>query len=280
METKNVAIRKIIADSYSATVNDRIVNESPLQIMITYGNTTERKTENLSVTMRTQGDDFNLVRGFLFCEGIIKKSSDVISMKHIGTPEGTPDENMLLVELAPHVSFSGTDKKRNFIASSACGFCGKSGSDITSQQNVSASAYNEVKVKASIIYKLPSLLQSSQGLFNTTGGAHAVALSNTEGEIIYISEDVGRHNAMDKMVGAMLTQNALPLKNNIVLFSGRLSYELVQKSLAAGIPIVCAIGAPTTLAIELAEENAMTVIGFLKSKSFNIYCGAQRIIQL
>jgi FdhD protein len=116
-------------------------------------------------------------------------------------------------------------------------------------------------------------------LFSETGGAHAVALVNENGKIIYISEDVGRHNAMDKMVGAMLMQNALPLQNNIVLFSGRLSYELVQKSVASGIPVVCAIGAPTTLAIELAEKNGLTIVGFLKNKSFNIYCGARRIIQ-
>jgi FdhD protein len=273
MKTKSIAITKMSYNSFYENVQDKIVNESPLQILVSYGNAEERKTENLSVTMRTQGDDFNLVSGFLFCEGIIKKSPDIVSMKHTGV-----GENTVLVELSTTVEFNPDQSKRNFVATSACGYCGKRINDIGSQQSAS-SVNGEIKICASVLYNLPSLLQSSQGLFSETGGAHAVALVNTEGEIIYTSEDVGRHNAMDKMIGAMLMQNALPLKNNMVLFSGRLGYELVQKSVAAGISIVCAIGAPTTLAIELAEENRITVIGFLKNKSFNIYTGAQRIIQ-
>ena len=272
MKTKSVSITKFNGDSYSETVHDKIVNESPLQIIVEYGNANNRRTENLSVTMRTQGDDFNLVKGFLFCEGIIKSAQDIISIKHIDA-----EENIMLVELSPNVLFNPNDKKRNFIACSACGFCGKSISDIALQSL--SSINSDIKIHASVLYNLPALLKSSQGLFSETGGAHAVALANAEGEIIQISEDVGRHNAMDKMIGAMLAKNAIPLKNNIVLFSGRLSYELVQKAVAAAIPIVCAIGAPTTLAIELAEENNITVVGFLKNESFNIYCSPQRIIQ-
>ena len=275
MKTKSITITKVNDDSVSSVTQDKIVNESPLQIMVEYGNVNNRQTEDLSVTMRTQGDDYNLVRGFLFCEGIIKKSSDIVSIKHV-TPANILDEDTVLVELSPEILFNANDKKRNFIASSACGFCGKSINDIESQ--TISSINSDIKIYASVLYDLPASLKSSQGLFSETGGAHAVALVNAKGEIINISEDVGRHNAMDKMVGAMLTQNALPLKNNIVLFSGRLSYELVQKAAAAGIPMACAIGAPTTLAIELAEENNITVVGFLKNKSFNIYCGAERII--
>jgi len=275
MKTKRIAITKVNDNFFSSIVQDRIVNESPLQIVIGYGSADQRKTENLSVTMRTQGDDFNLVTGFLFCEGIIKKSSDIISMKHIRA-EDSFDEDTLLVELSQGISFNPNEMKRNFVASSACGYCGKSTNDITSQPALLLN--NGIKIQASTLYDLPEGLRSSQGLFSETGGAHAVALTNQYGEMIYISEDVGRHNAMDKMVGAMLMQNALPLANNVVLFSGRLSYELVQKSVAAGIPIVCAIGAPTTLAIELANENGITIVGFLKNKSFNIYCNAQRII--
>ena len=273
MKTKSITITKVNDDSVSSVMEDKIVNESPLQIIVEYGNVNSRQTEDLSVTMRTQGDDYNLVRGFLFCEGIIKKSSDIVSIKHV-TPANILDA--VLVELSPEILFNANDKKRNFIASSACGFCGKSINDIESQ--TISSINSDIKIYASVLYDLPASLKSSQGLFSETGGAHAVALVNAKGEIINISEDVGRHNAMDKMVGAMLTQNALPLKNNIVLFSGRLSYELVQKAAAAGIPMACAIGAPTTLAIELAEENNITVVGFLKNKSFNIYCGAERII--
>jgi len=276
MKTRSITIVKVDSNSFSETVQDKIVNESPLQIIIMYGDLNNRKTENLSVTMRTQGDDFNLVSGFLFCENIIKRSSDIVVMKHVNV-DNSFDEDTMLVELSSEVLFNPNEKKRNFITSSACGFCGKSISDITSQTN---SAINsDIKIHTSVLYNLPQLLKSSQGLFSETGGAHAVALANEYGEIVCITEDVGRHNAMDKMVGVMLMQNALPLKNNIALFSGRLSYELVQKAVAAGVPIICSIGAPTTLAIESAEENNITVVGFLKKHSFNIYCGAQRIIQ-
>jgi FdhD protein len=275
MKTKSITISKVHDDSILETVQDTIINESPLQIVIGYGNINNRKKENLSVTMRTQGDDFNLVIGFLFCEGIIKKASDIISIEQAASVN--TGEDSVLVELSPEILFNPNEKKRNFIASSACGFCGKSMNDImitnTSKIN------NDIKIQAAVLYDLPASLQSSQGLFSETGGAHSVALANKNGEIIYISEDVGRHNAMDKMVGAMLMQNIVPLKNNIILFSGRLSYELVQKSIAAGIPLICSIGAPTTLAIELAEQNSITVVGFLKNKSFNIYCGTERIIQ-
>jgi FdhD protein len=272
MKTKSITITKVENNSYPEIVQDKIVNESPLQILLVYGEKKNKKTENLSVTMRTQGDDFNLVKGFLFCESIIKKANDIFSIKHIDA-----EKNIVHVELSPNIFFNPDAKKRNFIASSACGYCGKSINDISSQAN--SLVCSKIKISASLLYNLPALLRSSQGLFSETGGAHAVALATAEGEIIHISEDVGRHNAMDKMTGAMLSKNAIPLENNIVLFSGRLSYELVQKAVAAGIPIVCAIGAPTTLAIELAEKNNITVVGFLKNKSFNIYCGAQRIIQ-
>lgn len=276
MKTKSITIIKLNNGSSFLTVEDTIVNESPLQIVVEYGNAENRYRENLSVTMRTQGDDLNLVKGFLFCEGIIKKSSDIVSMKHVND-NNSLDENTLLVELSSNVLFNPNDKKRNFIASSACGFCGKSANDISSQMNSSVNI--DIKIHASALYHLPESLRSTQGLFAETGGAHAVALATENGEIIHVSEDVGRHNAMDKMIGAMLTKSAIPLSNNIVLFSGRLSYELVQKAVSAGIPVICAIGAPTTLAIELAEENNITVVGFLKNKSFNIYCGAERIIQ-
>ena len=273
MKTKNIIITKVNNSSFYSNVQDCIVNESPLQIILTYGTTTQKKTEPLSVTMRTPDDDFHLVTGFLFCEGIIKNASDILSLKHIDA-----EKNTLLVELSPDVIFNSDEKKRNFIASSACGFCGKTINDV-SAQNISTSINNEIKISAFTLYKLPSLLRTSQSLFTETGGAHAVALVSTNGEIIQINEDVGRHNAMDKLVGAMLNKNALPLSDYILLFSGRLGYELVQKAVAAGISVICSIGAPTSLAVEVAQQNNITIVGFLKNESFNIYCCGQRIIQ-
>lgn len=272
--TKNIGMQKVESNN-SIQKEDCVIEESPLQIVIEHGNENNRKQESLSVTMRTPGDDVNLVSGFLFCEGFIQKAADILSIKHIGN---AGDESAIMVVLAPYVYIDIESKKRNFVAAASCGFCGKTNADIISQQ-VFAPLNKNVQINARQLYHLPELLNTSQNLFTQTGGSHAVALINTNAELIHICEDVGRHNAMDKLVGTMLGKNLLPLKEYMILFSGRLGYELVQKSLMAGIPIVCAIGAPSSLALEFAEKNGMTIIGFLKNNSFNIYCGAERIIQ-
>lgn len=276
--TKNISIHKIANNSITQK-QDCIVEESPLQIIVAYGAANARKRETLSVTMRTPGDDFNMVTGFLFCESIIQQSTDILSIKYLGNPDDeTLQENIVLVELAAHVVFNIEDKKRNFLSAASCGFCGKTNADMIRQQLFFPISSN-MQLHAEMLYQLPDLLNASQSLFTQTGGAHAVALINASGELIHISEDVGRHNAMDKLVGAQLKKKQLPLKDHLVLFSGRLSYELLQKSLMAGISMVCAIGAPSTLAVELAEDHGVTLIGFLKNNSFNIYCGTERIIQ-
>jgi len=275
---KNIRIKRIEKNNTSEK-SDVVIQESPLQIIVAYGEVNNRKKETLSVTMRTPGSDFEMVTGFLFCEGFIQSASDILSMRFIGNPvDITLQENTMLVEIAAHVSFNIENKKRNFLSAASCGFCGKTNADMINQQAF-IPLTNTFKINVECLYHLPELLNRSQNLFTQTGGAHAVALINAEGNIIYTREDVGRHNAMDKLVGTMLKKKLLPLNNYIVLFSGRLSYELLQKSLMAGIPIVCAIGAPSSLAIEMAEDNGITLIGFLKNDSFNIYCGAERIIQ-
>ena len=274
MKTKSITITKVNDDSVSSVTQDKIVNESPLQIIVEYGNVNNRQTEDLSVTMRTQGDDYNLVRGFLFCEGIIKKSSDIVSIKH-ATPANILDEDTVLVELSPEILFNPNDKKRNFIASSACGFCGKSINDIESQ--TISSINSDIKIYASVLYDLPASLKSSQGLFSETGGAHAVALVNAKGEIINISEDVGRHNALDKLIGWGLLNQQLPFHDKVLMVSGRASYELLQKCYVAGAPIFCAVSAPSSLAVEVAERFGITLIGFLRGNRFNIYTGIERI---
>jgi len=273
-DTKSIVIHKIENRSI-VQKEDCIVEESPLQIVIEYGNENSRKQESLSVTMRTPGNDYNLVTGFLFCEGFIRNASDILSIKHIGN---TADESAIMVELEPDVHVDIESKKRNFVSAASCGFCGKTNADIISQQ-VFAPLNNNFKINVQQLYQLPQLLNTSQNLFTQTGGSHAVALISAYADLMHICEDVGRHNAMDKLVGTMLNKSLLPLNEHIVLFSGRLGYELVQKSLTAGIPVVCAIGAPSSLAIELAAKNGMTIIGFLKNGSFNIYCGVERIIQ-
>lgn len=266
--TKHISISRINA-ALALQKEDVVIEEAPLQIILTYGSENSRTTESLSVTMRTPGDDHNLVIGFLFGEGIIQSATDVTGITHT-------DENTLIAALAPHVTFDATKQKRNFVTSSACGFCGKTDLAIMPQQQNSNNS--SFQIHSSVLMQLPAQLNNAQNLFTQTGGAHAVALFNSNGELIHISEDVGRHNAMDKLIGAMLLKNALPLSHHIVLFSGRLGYELVQKAAAAGIPAIAAIGAPTSLAIDIAKESGITVTGFLKENSFNIYCGTHCII--
>jgi FdhD protein len=270
-KVKSVVINKCSANGEIQSVQDKIVTEAPLQILIGYNSNGNRTTALLSVTMRTPGDDHHLVTGFLYNEGIIKNAGDIISTKHIND-----DENMLLAELADHVVYDPDANKRNFIANSSCGFCGRM--EDTSKQYIFSGAHESIHIAVNVLYGLPSALRSAQGIFSETGGAHAVALVNLQSRLLHLCEDAGRHNAMDKLTGILLEQNMLPVQNAIVVFSGRLSYELIQKSLMAGVQVVCGIGAPTSLAIELAEQNGITVIGFLKSSSMNIYCGAERII--
>lgn len=256
---------------------DLVIKEAPLEISVAYGPVSDRKKELLSVTMRTPGDDFNMVAGFLFAEHIIHRASDIVSVRFTGNyDEEELQENSLIVELSSKIQIDFSERK-NFLTSSACGFCGRGAFDPGASEGVHIPFAGEEKVFAETLYQLPFLLQSSQGLFAETGGSHAVALITFDGKLLKIFEDVGRHNAMDKLIGFMLKQDAIPLTNRMALYSGRLSYELVQKSLAAGIPVVCSIGAPTSLAIELASDYNMTVIGFLKKERMNIYSGAERI---
>jgi len=274
---QNLSIAKIVGTEIQR-VSDVVIKEAPLEINVSYGRTGDRRKEILSVTMRTPGDDFSLVTGFLFGEHIIQWASDILSIKFTGNyDEEALQESSLLVELSPEVKVDFSEKKR-FLTSSACGFCGRSAFDVAGNDGVYLPMATDEKVLVNTLYSLPSLLQSSQGLFAETGGSHAVALLTFDGTLLKISEDVGRHNAMDKLVGSLLKQHSIPLSNRIALFSGRLSYELVQKSLAAGIPVVCSIGAPTSLAIELASDYNMTVVGFLKRDRMNIYSGAERVV--
>lgn len=256
---------------------DSVVREAPLEISVAYGSAGNRRKEILSVTMRTPGDDFNMVTGFLFAEQIIHHASEIISIRFTGNyDEEVLQENSLLVELAPEVKVDFSERKK-ILTNSACGFCGRAAFDMSASEGTYIPLFTEKKISVNTLCQLPAILQSSQELFAETGGSHAVALLTFDGSLTKVFEDVGRHNAMDKLIGFMLKQQAIPLTNKIVLFSGRLSYELVQKSLAAGIPVVCSIGAPTSLAIELASDYNMTLIGFLRKDRMNIYCGAERI---
>jgi FdhD protein len=228
-----------------------------------------RRTFSLAVTMRTPGNDLELAIGFLFTEHIIHRMTDVVKHRVMA-------ENRLLLELDPDCFFDEEALKRYLYTSSSCGVCGKASLERVRLTVPYLLKPETPKLKSATVCRWPKVMQSRQSLFDQTGGIHAVGLFQ-QGEMLLVREDVGRHNAMDKLLGASLSQNTLPLDQLAVLVSGRASFELVQKDLMAGIPVLAALGAPSSLAIDLAADHNMTLIGFLKNSGFNVYSGAGRI---
>lgn len=258
---------------------DLLAVEEPMEIRLGYGPPDDRQQTSLAVTMRTPGHDLELALGFLYAEGIIQTMDQVLSIRHCVDKEVEEEarKNIVRAELIPEVEPDWERLQRNFFTSSSCGICGKA--SIESVQMTACPALPEPTpwLSADIILTLPETLRQSQTSFRHTGGLHAAALFNQKGELILVREDVGRHNAMDKLVGAALHQGLLPLDAYICQLSGRLSFELVQKSLIAGIPVLLAIGAPSSLAVSLSQEFKQTLIGFVKKDRFNIYTGIERI---
>ncbi|MCU0398769.1 MAG: formate dehydrogenase accessory sulfurtransferase FdhD [Cyclobacteriaceae bacterium] len=255
---------------------DLVAVEEPLEIRIGYGATNYRQQKSLAVTMRTPGNDIELTLGFLVTEGIIESFDQVESIKHCNDVGRTEEkENIFRVELKPDVVFDFQKLQRNFYTTSSCGVCGKSSIDaITAKCRELSSDW---RLNSELIYSLPEKLRKAQRVFEHTGGLHACGLFSRTGELVLLREDVGRHNALDKVIGAMLLKSFLPLNDFIVMVSGRASFELVQKAALAGIPIMAAVGAPSSLAVSLANDCGMTLIGFLREERFNVYAHAQRL---
>ena len=253
--------------------DDILVVEEPLEMRIRYGDLMNRKEMNLAITMRTPGYDFELVRGFLFTEGIIQSAQDIISIKYCINTKQEEENNIVKIELVESIQLNEHLFKRNFYMSSSCGVCGKSSIESV-MENCRLKIIQHKKFKASLLLQLPELLRNEQISFKYTGGLHASALFNEDGKIIVLREDVGRHNALDKVIGASLEQN---LQDFGLILSGRVSFELMQKAAMAGIQLVCAIGAPSSLAVEMAQEFNISLIGFLKQDKMNVYTGVERI---
>jgi FdhD protein len=249
---------------------DLLAVEQPLEIKIVYGPENDRQQKNISVTMCTPGHDEELAVGFLFTEGIITGKEDIMNC-------GTAGNNVVIATLRPGISFDLKKIERHFYTSSSCGVCGKSSIDAVKNIFTNNGAKDNISINAAILTKLPDTLRKQQEVFEHTGGLHASALFDLAGNLLLTREDVGRHNALDKLVGAVLMAGDLPLDHHILLLSGRASFELIQKAAMAGIKFVCAVGAPSSLAVELAKETDMTLVGFLRDGRFNIYCGEQRI---
>ena len=261
-----------------SSLEDLVSIEEPLEMIIRYKKDNEWVDNSISITMRTPKNDENLITGLLFCEGIINKISDIEKIELMGEKVGKYDlQNKICVTLGNSENLDTKHLKRNFLTNSSCGVCGKTSMD--SLEIICKTKINKdvPKIKTDLITKIPDLLRQSQSEFSKTGGIHASALFNKEGKALVIKEDVGRHNALDKVIGYALKKSIFNTKNQFIACSGRLSFELVQKTLMANIGLLMGVGAPTSLAIDLAKRFDMTLIGFVKSDGFNIYCGENRI---
>lgn len=269
---ENINIKKVsLGDCIMVT--DQVAVEEPLGIVLEYSTANGRMQKNVSVTMRTPGNDEELAAGFLFTEGIITNPSGIKSIHHTAA-----DENKIIVTLHENIFPAFNNTERNFYSTSSCGICGKASIDAIRTGSAYQNEKDDIVIEAGHLYGLQDSLRQQQQVFENTGGIHASALFNKEANLVDLREDVGRHNALDKLIGTALLQNKLPLINEILLLSGRASFELVQKAAMAGIRIIVAVGAPSSLAVELAEEHDITLIGFLRNNRFNIYSGYQRII--
>jgi FdhD protein len=224
--------------------------------------------------MRTPGNDEELAVGFLFTEGIISSIHDISDVGYC-----KPDnKNIICVQLSDTSGKEFAVPERNFYTTSSCGVCGKASIEAVKTVCSIPETFDTIRIPSSVLYELPGKLRSTQDVFENTGGLHACALFDTAGNLLLSREDVGRHNAVDKLIGAALLAGLVPLHEHVLMLSGRISFELVQKAVLAGIKIVAAVGAPSSLAAEMAEEQGMTLIGFLRGERFNIYSGAERIL--
>ena len=260
-------------------IDDLISIEEPLEISIKYKEQNKWLTSSLSITMRTPGHDEDLVRGFLFNEQIIQNLNEIKNIENIGEKVGQYKiQNKILITLNNSKNINISKIKKDFLTNSSCGVCGKSSLDALEIIKKEKTFKTEPKLAKDVIVRSPSILRQNQTEFSKTGGIHASGLFSVDGKLISLREDVGRHNALDKMIGNALNENQIEPKNQFITCSGRLNFELVQKVLMTNIGLMIGVGAPTSLAIDLANRFDMTLIGFVKEDSFNIYTNNQKVI--
>ena len=260
-------------------INDLISIEEPLEISLKYKKQDKWINQTLSITMRTPGNDEDLVRGFLFNEQIVKSINDIESIEAYGNKVGQYKiQNRILATLNNSENINISKIKRDFLTNSSCGVCGKSSLDALEIIKQTKTNANEPKISKEVIIQSPKVLQESQSEFSKTGGIHASGLFESNGKLIALKEDVGRHNALDKLIGCVLRENQINPKIQFITCSGRLNFELVQKVLMTNIGILIGVGAPTSLAIDLANKFDITLIGFVKRDSFNIYTNNKKVI--
>jgi FdhD protein len=275
-------------------VQDAVAVEEPLEIQLAYGAANDRKVKSISITMRTPGNDEELAAGFLMTEGVLRDPTHIASIgapsavstasrstadsRRMAVPAGMRSQT-IRVELSPEIELSMSTLERNFYTTSSCGVCGKA-SLLALRTLCPLPQQDNFAIHSNVVSSLPQQLQASQAAFRKTGGLHAASLFTADGQLHSVREDVGRHNALDKVLGEAFLQDIVPLSNHLLLLSGRASFELLQKAVMGGIPMVAAIGAPSSLAIEVAREFSITLVGFLRPESFNIYSRPERLLGL
>jgi FdhD protein len=264
-----------MADGRFVDRKDVVTVEEPLEIRVEFTRNGARETSAVSVTMRTPGDDFELAAGFLFGEGLVRRREDVVEISYCQGDE--PTYNIVVVKLRSGAFFDPGALSRNFYMSSSCGVCGKASLEAVEVRGCEQLPDEGLSLDPAILSDLPGRLRARQGVFDRTGGIHAAGRFDELGELVSVREDVGRHNAVDKIVGEAFLAGELPLGRAVLAVSGRTSFEIMQKALAAGIPLVVAVGAPSSLAVELARRFNMSLLGFTRSEGFNVYAGVQRI---
>lgn len=263
MSTTNIRVTRVSADSCDVA-DDVVPIEEPLEIAAAWFADGEPREKTISVTMRTPGDDFDLAVGFLFSEGLIRSADDFESVRHWGSP------NKVRVALQPHARIDTSKLERHFYTTSSCGVCGKT--SIDALRVASCAVPPSPPVSAEVVRSLPAALHEAQSAFHTTGGVHGAAVFDRDGRLLRVREDIGRHNAVDKVLGSFIRERA-SLADTILMVSSRGSFEIVQKAIVAGIPAVAFIGGPSSLAVDLAREFNVTLLGFVRDGRFNVYTG-------
>ena len=266
IKMKKVSVNELL------DADDELAVEEPLEINVRYDSNGIPVQKCISITMRTPGNDEELGVGFLFTEGIIQKREELSEVSTVPLAG-----NKVLITLSKNKQPLLQNAERNFYTTSSCGVCGKTGIDAIRTASLYKNDADEICLQAHLFYRLDDVLRKQQAVFESTGGLHASALFGLDGNFLMLREDVGRHNALDKVIGAAFLNDQLPLRNAILLLSGRASFELVQKAAMAGIKIIAAVGARSSLAVQMAEEAGITLIGFLRNQRFNIYSGGHRI---
>ncbi|MEO3974606.1 formate dehydrogenase accessory sulfurtransferase FdhD [Streptomyces sp. CAU 1734] len=261
-----------IRDGVVSARPDTLVAEEPLEIRL--------NGEPLAVTMRTPGDDFALAAGFLVSEGVLAAADEVRSIVYCAgaTADGVNTYNVVDVKLAPGVPLPDISLKRHVYTTSSCGLCGKASLDaVRTTARLPIADIPRLRIEPALLSELPDRLRAAQRVFDRTGGLHAAALFSEEGDLLDVREDVGRHNAVDKLIGRALQEGSLPLSRVILLVSGRASFELAQKAVMAGVPVLAAVSAPSSLAVDLAAGSGLTLVGFLRGANMNVYAGEERV---